>query len=124
MPEEDEYCGNGTIRFHRFPTPLDGLQVSSELGTTIGMPKALRKEAIDRALADLRIVVRVLEDDPGDFTRFYDAVASGDFGTARDIATHLGLDEERFIEQGGGIFWLVVAVVAIAIVCATAKKAR
>lgn len=74
------------------------------------MPSRFEAEHIDIASNDLRIFQEMLQRYPGAIADLHNAVIRGDQDVVREIVSTVGLTEESFKAQGGGM-WIWIALV-------------
>lgn len=106
----DDYCGNGIVRFEPFPRPgpAGELEPVHELGASFRIPGRFTHDELARMQTDASLMADILAANPDGALAFLNAVASGDYGMAREQAEAIGLSEELFVKQGGGWWWLLV----------------
>ena len=68
---------------------------------------------LERAARDAEILAAKLRENPEGITEVFHAVRRGDKKAAAAKLQELGMSEDDFKEQGGGLFWLVVLVVVL-----------
>jgi hypothetical protein len=90
-------------------------RVASGRNVHVDLPMKFSAEHISLAARDAEILQGILNDNPEQIERIVSAVTAGNFQEAQEIARSIGMTEESFIEQGGG---LLAIVIIIAIGCA------
>lgn len=68
---------------------------------------------LERAARDAEILAGKLRDEPDRLREVLQAVKGGDKRSAVRGLKELGMSEEDFEREGGGLFWLVVIVVLL-----------
>jgi hypothetical protein len=64
------------------------------------------------AAKDAEIIRGILKDKPKEVQEIVSAVSAGKFKEAQKIAERIGITEDYFVKQGGGL-WALVIVIAI-----------
>ena len=104
---------------------LTGLTVESG-GFTIQTEQLLRlpvPNVIDASHAssirrDFELLAEIAAQYPDDFVRLHNAAAQSDLPAAARIAKQIGLTEDRFVRDGGGIWGAMIAIAAAGIAIA------
>jgi hypothetical protein len=77
------------------------------------LPEHFTPEHIKRAQKDCEILGEKLRTHPAEVTAILDSILANKFDHARRMAHEIGISEESFVEQGGGLLWLVVVAVLL-----------
>jgi hypothetical protein len=97
-----------------FGRDQEGFTLSTDHVTRVQLPNRLSAEDVERMRRDFELLATALRDHPTEMRDLLEAHFRKDTTTSRRIAETLGLSEEAFKAQGGGIIW---AVVGAAVVC-------
>ena len=81
----------------------------------VDLPAQFSADHVALAAKDAEIIQGILKDKPKEVEEIASLVAAGQFKAAQKIAARIGLTEDYFVQQGGGMWALVIA---IAIGCA------
>lgn len=81
----------------------------------IDLPAQFSAEHIALAAKDAEIIQGIFKDKPKEVEEIVSLVVAGKFKEAQKIAERIGLTEDYFVKQGGGM-WAIV--IGIAIGCA------
>ncbi|MFF1613244.1 hypothetical protein ACFVYA_36225 [Amycolatopsis sp. NPDC058278] len=91
-----------------------GLAMSTDHLTRVRLPEQFAAEDIARMRTDFELLAKAMRDHPSEMALLLGAHCSKDAAVSRRIADELGLSEDNFKAQGGGIIW---GVVAAAVLC-------
>jgi hypothetical protein len=89
-------------------------EVAADKNVRIVMPEGCSHEHILLATKDTEILTKILKEHPEEIVSIMEDITSGKLSDAKKAAAEIGISEENFINQGGGMW----AVIAIAIGCA------
>lgn len=95
--------------------PQSKFEVASGKSVRVEIPETFTAEHIALAAKDAEIFAEILKRSPQEFSQIVSAVTAGKFAEAKEMANNIGLTEDNFVRQGGGM-WAVV--IGIAIGCA------
>jgi hypothetical protein len=99
---------------------VDGLAVSCQQAFAIEMGRFGPKE-MKKALADSEMITSLLRKCPREMSEIVNLVLSGRMDAAVEIAPKIGLTEQAFRRNGGGmLFWIMIALAGGAIFAAAA----
>ncbi|MER0449070.1 hypothetical protein ABR738_31720 [Streptomyces sp. Edi4] len=90
-----------------------GLAASADHVNHIKLPGRFTPEDLHRALRDFELLADTLRAHPEEMTQLLEAHAMKDAKAARAVAARLGISEESFEAEGGGIVWGVVVAVIV-----------
>ena len=96
-----------------FRQDQEGFILSTDKQTRVQLPSELSTEDVQRMRRDFELLAAALRDHPTEMKNLLEAHFRKDVVSSRRIAETLGLSEESFKAQGGGIIWGVVAVVVV-----------
>ncbi|MFC8393628.1 hypothetical protein [Streptomyces sp. NPDC057238] len=96
----------GAVGFER---DQHGLTMTSDHVNRVQVPTRFSPEDIQRIQRDYELLAGMFRDHPGEMAQMLEAHARKDFEASRSMATALGYSEKYFEDEGGGIFWGVVA---------------
>jgi hypothetical protein len=85
-----------------------GLAMSTDHVTRVQLPNRLSTEDVQRMQKDYELLASVLRDHPEEMKNLFEAHSQKDIKSARRIAGTLGISEESFKAQGGGVIWAIV----------------
>jgi hypothetical protein len=105
---------NGTLELPAVRNAAALKALSTDHVTRVQLPNRLSAEDVERMRRDFELLATALRDHPTEMRDLLEAHFRKDTTTSRRIAETLGLSEEAFKAQGGGIIW---AVVGAAVVC-------
>jgi hypothetical protein len=91
----------------------DELDFTSDNTMHIEMPSEFLAEHLQKSLRDAELVRELLSDQSEDVLRLLNLIIQGNINEARKLALALGLFEERYQAEGGGLKWLIVILLAI-----------
>lgn len=91
-----------------FKNTIEGFPISRDHTFQLELPQSFTAEDIQRMRKDAEGLASLLRNYPDEMQAFVQAVSQGKFGEARKVAQKVGLTEENFVSQGGGLFWVVV----------------
>ena len=96
----------------RIPVEIDGLTLDYQESFALGVGQ-FGPEEMKKALADAEIIASLLREHPEEMASISNAVLAGRTEDARKLAVKIGLTEEAFQENGGGmLFWIGIAFCA------------
>ncbi|UCE66899.1 MAG: hypothetical protein JSU85_02485 [Candidatus Zixiibacteriota bacterium] len=75
----------------------------------------IRSRELDKIRIDYKQLGNLLSENPEEMRNIFDDVLAGRHDSAKKKAKAIGLTEEKFQIKGGGVYWLIVAAVVIAI---------
>jgi hypothetical protein len=90
-------------------------EVAAGRSVRLEIPTDFSSDHIGLAIKDLDILKDILTKSHKELPEIVSAVQAGNFEHAQQLATKIGISEDYFIQKGGGM-WAVV--IAIAIGCA------
>jgi hypothetical protein len=90
------------------------LAMSTDHLTRVQLPAEFSADDIQRIRTDFELLATAMREHPDEMAELLGAHSRRDTDAAKRIAETLDLSEERFVAQGGGIIW---GVVAVAVVC-------
>jgi hypothetical protein len=96
-----------------FDHEMDGLPLSTDHVTRIQLPERLSPADLSRMRTDFELLAAALRDYPAEMTNLLEAHFRKDIASSRKIAETIGLSEQSFKAQGGGIIWALVAGLVI-----------
>lgn len=102
---------------------IDGTETFLKRLIRIEVPQEFTPEVIGRMKRDCERFAEILGNHPEDSAELFKAVTSNDLSSARAVATRLGVTEEGFIADGGGLIWWVVGAVVVAVIVASEGEA-
>jgi hypothetical protein len=89
------------------------LDTISDLTLHIQAPPSFKVLDIRRVAKDCEILKQKLDENPKEMGKFLSLIVAGRFQEAQPLAEKLGLTEEEFATQEGGLVWLAIAVAAV-----------
>jgi hypothetical protein len=95
--------------------PQSKFEVAAGRSVRVDIPESFTADHVALATRDSEILAEILTGHPHEFCQIVSAVTAGKFKEAQKLAEKIGLTEEYFIRQGGGM-WAIV--IGIAIGCA------
>jgi hypothetical protein len=101
-----------------------GITVKSDRSFSLDMPSRFTPEDMQRILRDCEGVAAILREHPQEAADLFEKVARNQDAEAREVATRLGMTEESFQAQGGGIIWWVVGAIVVGVLVATEGEAE
>jgi hypothetical protein len=97
-----------SVSLERYPFDADGLPAtyrdSVELQVTRFGPQEMKK-----AQRDAEMIASLFREHPKEIIAMTNHMLAGKTTAARDIASTIGLTEETFQQNGGGLWWLLIA---------------
>jgi hypothetical protein len=78
----------------------------------IDLPVQFSTDHIALALRDTEIIQAILKNKPKEMEAIMSSVTTGNFKEAQKLAEEIGLSEDYFIKQGGGM-WALVILIAV-----------
>jgi hypothetical protein len=104
----------------RTPVEIDGLPLDYQEAFSIGVGQ-FGPEEMQKALVDAETIASLLRKYPKEMASISNNVLSGHTDDARKLAVKIGLTEETFQQNGGGLlFWIAIAFVGGFILTAAA----
>ena len=91
----------------------NGLVQATDHLTRVQLPSRLSTEDVQRMGKDFELLAAAFREHPTEMTSLLEAHFRKDTNTSRQIADTLGLSEEAFKAQGGGIIWGVVGALVV-----------
>ena len=91
----------------------DGFVLSTDKQIRVQLPSQLSTEDVQRMRRDFELLAAALRDYPTEMKNLLEAHFRKDTVTSRRIAESLGLSEESFKAQGGGIIWAIVGGIVV-----------
>ena len=92
-----------------------GFTVQHEQVLRIPVPSGVDRAHFSTIQRDFELLAQVAGEYPDDFARLHNAAVESDFRTAARIAGEIGLTEDRFVRDGGGIWGAMITIAAIGI---------
>ncbi len=84
--------------------------ISQEQIFRIAMPTSIGSRHIELMQRDCEILAGIAREHPETLATLHNAALNSDFRTANRLANEIGLREERFYAEGGGMWgWIVAA---------------
>lgn len=82
----------------------------------IPLPPTFDPSHIERMQRDCEMLAGIAKKSPDRLREFHNAALRNDFGSATRIANEIGLQEEQFYADGGGMWgWIALAAVVIVV---------
>ena len=81
----------------------------------VDLPAGYSAEHLALAAKDAEILMGILKDKPQEVQAIISAVSAGNFTEARKVAKGIGITEEDFMEQGGGLWGVVIVIAVVAV---------
>jgi len=94
--------------------PQGKFEVASGKSVRVEIPETFAAEHITLATKDSEILGEMLKSYPREFGQIMNAVTAGKFAEAKEIGKNIGLTEDNFVRQGGGM----MAIICLALACA------
>jgi hypothetical protein len=91
-----------------------GFSVSTDRVLRIELPRQFTEKDLEVMHKDFQQLAALLKDRPKDMASFFNASLNHKIREANGAAKKLGLREEEFTAEGGGIIWWVVGAVVAA----------
>jgi hypothetical protein len=86
------------------------VNISQEQIFRIAMPASINSRHIELLRRDCEILAGIARDHPHTLVTLHNAALNSDFPTANRLANEIGLREERFYAEGGGMWgWIIAA---------------
>jgi hypothetical protein len=118
MQQTNEITGGTKFTFGltRAAAEREGFPVSHQSLATIdlGVREPMRSTDMGKVVADAEIVASLLKDHPDEMVEIFNSIVAGRTDETKEIATRLGLNEESFQQQEGGM-WFYIAMVGVVI---------
>ena len=102
-----------TVQLSGFAVSKGGFSVFTDLARHMDIPKKFHPGDIKRAQRDCEILAETLKNNPKEAAELFQCIVDNKLDEARQLSIKLGIDEQKFIENGGGLMWLVVIVVLL-----------
>jgi hypothetical protein len=96
-----------------FDHGMDGFPLSTDHLTRVKLPSRLTPEDLKRMQTDFELLAGTLRDHPTEMAQLFEAHCRKDTTTSRRIAKSIGISEESFKQQGGGVIWAVVGALVV-----------
>jgi hypothetical protein len=103
-----------TLSLERHPFDVDGLPASHRDSVELKLGRFGPRE-MKKAQVDAEMIASLFRKHPKEITAMVNHMMAGRTVAAREIASTIGLTEEAFQENGGGLFWVAIIVVGAAI---------
>jgi hypothetical protein len=103
-----------TVSLERHPFDADGLPASYRDSVELQVGRFGPRE-MKKAQVDAEMIASLFRKHPKEITAMANHMMAGRTIAAREIASTIGLTEEVFQENGGGLFWVAIIVVGAAI---------
>lgn len=98
-----------SIRLQPDVTALDGLSLRETSHLEFELPGKFEISNLNKMVNDCDIMKEMLQKHPGDVVALFNHSLKGEKKLAGEIGYKIGFTEERFIEKGGGVAWLLIA---------------
>ncbi len=108
------------IRLQTGTTNVDDINVSADPMIRLRLPDSVSDAQIGKALKDAELFTEILGGKPGEVRQILEALSDGDHATARRLALEIGVDENRFQGQEGGLIWFLLIAAALALMAIAA----
>lgn len=102
-----------TVKLSGFAGNKGGFSVLADLARQMDIPKQFHLDDIKRAQRDCEILAEKLKNNPKEAMELFQSIVDNKIDDARRLSGKIGIDEQKFIDQGGGLMWLVVVVVLL-----------
>lgn len=102
-----------SVRLSGVPSSKGGFDILSDVERHIDLPRQFGPAELERCRNDCELLSGKLGADPALSLELLEALRSHDLAHARRVAHQLGIVEEHFQAEGGGLIWLVVVVVLL-----------
>ena len=99
-----------TISLERHPFDADGLPASYREFVELQVGRLGPRE-MKKAQVDAEMIAKLFRKHPKEITAMANHMMAGRTVAAREIASTIGLTEEAFQENGGGIWWYIIMFV-------------
>jgi hypothetical protein len=91
---------------------IDSFEILKNENVRVLMPEGYSIDHIRLAMKDGEILTSILNKNPEEVLCIMKAVSSGKLSEAKKAAAAIGISEENFVEQGGGLIGWVIFVIA------------
>jgi hypothetical protein len=91
---------------HAFPMSMDRVN-------RVRLPSRFAPEDIERIRIDFELLAGLFRDHPDEMASLLESYVRKDATASRSVAASLGISEDTFTAQGGGIFWGLVAAIVV-----------
>ncbi|SRR6266542_4096493 len=91
---------------HAFPMLMDRIN-------RVRLPSRFSPEDIQRIRRDFELLAGLFKDHPEEMASLLESYVRKDATASRGMAASLGISEDTFTEQGGGIYWGLVAAIVV-----------
>ncbi len=112
-----------TVSLERHPFDVDGLPASYRHSVELLVGRVGPRE-MKKAQVDAEMIASLFRKHPKELTAIANHVAAGETAAAMEIASTIGLTEERFQEHGGGLWWWIILIVGVAILTWAAETRK
>lgn len=102
-----------TVKLSGFTKSKGGFTTFTDLARRLEIPTQFHSDDIKRAQRDCEILAEKLKNNPKEAAKLFQCIVDNKLDDARQLSKKLGIDEQEFLEKGGGLMWLVVIVVVL-----------
>jgi hypothetical protein len=97
----------GIIGVEGFSHTADEMTVTKDYVSRIQLRTSFTRKDLDVIAKDCELLAKLLRERPQEMIELLEAAARNELGKARTIANKIGLTEEHFVSQGGGLKKLI-----------------
>lgn len=98
--------------------PLGKFQVGAGTTVAIALPDDFGADHTNLAIKDCEIVAGILKQYPKEVAEMLAAVGAGRLAEAKKVAVRIGITEDNFTKQGGGMLALILLAIGCALLLA------
>jgi len=102
-----------TVKLGGFAETKGGFTAFADLARRLEIPAQFHLDDIKRAQRDCEILGEKLKNNPKEAAELFQYIVDNKLDAARQLSRKLGINEQEFLEKGGGLIWLVVIVVLL-----------
>jgi hypothetical protein len=100
----------------------EGFRLIEEKVVRLELPAELDARNSEILQRDIQLLAEIANRRPESLAHLHNAAVRNDFGEAQRIAGEIGLSEERFVSEGGGIWHVVAGFLAVVAIVVLASE--
>jgi hypothetical protein len=104
---------NCVVQVGSFQAKKGDFSIATDYVRRLAVERPLNADDLKRVQRDCEILAIKLRDKPEEIATILQEIFANDLDRARQVAQRIGLTEQEFTKEGGGLMWLVVVVILL-----------
>ena len=102
-----------TVKLSGFAENKGGFTGFTDIARRLEIPTKFSPGDIKRAQRDCEILAEKLKNNPEEAAKLFQCIVDNKLDDARQLSRKLGIDEQEFLEKGGGLWMLIILAVLL-----------